>query len=168
MPITPFHGGIGLAIKGLARSRFSFLLFSATQVAIDLEPAYHLLRGNGPAHRFFHTLIGATIVSVASVTLLRPVANAWLSYLNRRASTPRIFANHPPISWPVALTTAVAGVLGHIVPDAIMHYDVEPFAPFRTENFLYRVVSLGQLHLALVILGCLGAGMIVRSARTRD
>jgi hypothetical protein len=67
MPVTPFHGGVGLLGKGLAGPRFSFVAFCATQVAIDCESGYHLLRGEWPVHRFFHTIDGATLMCGAVV-----------------------------------------------------------------------------------------------------
>jgi len=49
MPITPFHGGIGLAFKGPLDQRFSFSLFVLTQISIDLESAYN--RRSRPLNR---------------------------------------------------------------------------------------------------------------------
>jgi membrane-bound metal-dependent hydrolase YbcI (DUF457 family) len=46
-------------------------------------------------------------------------------------------------------------MLGHVIPDAIMHSDVRPLAPFSDENPFLGAVSLGSLHLALVVMGVL-------------
>lgn len=44
MPFTPFHFGPGATVKAMAGQHFSFTVFAFTQVAIDLEPLYFMLR----------------------------------------------------------------------------------------------------------------------------
>ena len=61
------------------------------------------------------------------------------------------------------MISAIAGVVGHVVPDAMMHYDVRPFAPFSDANPFYEFVSLGALHLGLVVAGFLGALVVAFS-----
>jgi hypothetical protein len=73
MAFTPFHGGIGIALKGPLGRRFSFSIFAATQVATDLESGYFLASGGWPAHRFLHTFMGATIAGVAVALFSRPL-----------------------------------------------------------------------------------------------
>jgi hypothetical protein len=158
MPVTPFHGGIGLAFKGASGRWFSFLLFCCTQVAIDLESGYHLLRGDWPVHRFLHTFIGAAIMSTVGVFSLRPAATAALRYLARSRALAR-WIGSPEIPWQAAATTAIVGCVGHVIPDSIMHSDVEPFAPFAAANPFFEAVDLGTLHLALVVLGIVGLGL---------
>ena len=61
MPFTPYHFGPGILAKSIAPSYFSFVAFVGTQVAIDLESLYNLLRHEWPVHRFFHSLAGAVL-----------------------------------------------------------------------------------------------------------
>jgi hypothetical protein len=82
MPFTPFHGGIGIALKGSLGGRFSFSIFAATQIAIDLESGYFLASGGWPLHRFLHTFIGATNAGLAVALFLRPLC-AWAVSLCR-------------------------------------------------------------------------------------
>ena len=154
MPVTPFHGGLGLLGKGLAGPRFSFVAFCATQVAIDLESGYHLWRGDWPVHRFFHTVVGATLVCTAVVLALRRLTPRTRGLL--RADLGALV----PLSG--ALVAVAAGVLGHLVPDAIMHFDVQPLAPLSEANPLYDLVSLGVLHGGLVICGVVGTVLWLR------
>jgi hypothetical protein len=77
MPVTPFHGGVGLLAKGIARGRISFVAFCAAQVLIDLESGYFLLTDDWPFHRFLHTLIGAAAACGAAVWLCRLAARWW-------------------------------------------------------------------------------------------
>jgi hypothetical protein len=48
MPFTPFHFGPGATIKAMAGQHFSFTVFAFTQLAIDLEPLYFMLRDEDP------------------------------------------------------------------------------------------------------------------------
>jgi len=157
MPITPFHGGIGLAAKAPLARRFSFVLFAATQVAIDLESAYHLATGQYPIHTFFHTFIGATLVCLATVLLLRRPCERFLERIGVRGDI--------PLS--AAIVTAFFGVIGHVVPDAIMHSDVRPFAPFTDANPFLDAISLASLHLGLMALGAIGLMVIAVRATIR-
>jgi hypothetical protein len=47
--------------------RFSFTVFCYAQVVTDLEPAYYMLRGQYPVHRFFHSYLGATMIVAANI-----------------------------------------------------------------------------------------------------
>lgn len=69
MPITPFHFGPGAAIHALAPRQVSFLAFCASNVLIDVEPLYFMLIHQYPVHRFFHTLIGASLIVILTVAL---------------------------------------------------------------------------------------------------
>src|SRR5262245_31711720 len=45
LPVTPFHFGPGLALKGAAAPVFSWSAFAAAQVVIDCETVYYMVRG---------------------------------------------------------------------------------------------------------------------------
>ena len=88
MPITPIHLGPALAAKAIAPRHFSFLIFGITQVAIDSEAAFHLLRGDWPIHRLFHTYLGATLVAVLTVAAGRPLLAWAIGLWNRLLAHP--------------------------------------------------------------------------------
>lgn len=162
MPVTPFHGGVGLLAKGCGGQRFSFLAFCATQVALDLESGYYLLRDEWPFHRFLHTFAGAILVCGAVVVACRRVGARWAAR-SEPAGTLIRFARDDLTSLRstvAAVVTTAIGVLGHLIPDGIMHADVRPFAPFTDENPLYGIVSLAVLHWSLIVGGAVG-GMLV-------
>jgi len=60
-----------------------------------------------------------------------------------------------------ALVTIIAGVLGHVVPDSIMHEDVRQFAPLSGDNPMYGLLSLPALHGALVVAGIAGVALVL-------
>jgi hypothetical protein len=155
MPITPFHGGVGLLCKPPLGRRFSFTVFVATQVVIDLESGYFLFTQQRPVHRFFHTFIGASLVCLfVAIALRRPceaILRAWPDDL-----WPRWLERDRAIPRSTALLTALLGMLGHVVPDSIMHADARPLAPFSDHNPLLGLLDLAELHLGLIALGVAG------------
>lgn len=147
---------------GLAGGRLSFLGFSATQVALDLESGYYLLRDEWPFHRFLHTAAGATVACGVAVWLCRRLAVAWKLRPYPRSTLGRLARRDlDALSSPAgAVGTAVLGVVGHLIPDGIMHFDVRPFAPFTDANPFHGTVSLSALHWSLITMGTLGALLV--------
>ena len=86
MPITPFHFGPGLLVKGLAPRAFSLTTFVAAQIVIDFESLYHLVRRDWPVHRTMHTLVGGTTVGIAvAVAIL--IVSRWTRLAPARSIT---------------------------------------------------------------------------------
>jgi hypothetical protein len=161
MPVTPFHFGPGLLAKGLAPRRFSFLLFAATQIAIDLESGTFLWRDEWPFHRVMHSFAGAAAVCAATLLVVRAAG----AFLLRRWTFPALVRQDLEVPPGAAAVTAAAGVVGHVVPDAIMHADVTPFLPLGAENPLLDAIPLGALHGVLAAAGCVGAALWCWRAR---
>lgn len=154
MPITPFHFGPGALLHAVAPRHVSFLSFCAANVLIDFESLYNLLRRRHPVHAFFHTYLGATLVIAAVVLLflgLRVFAShSWL---------PKLFRWRELRSQQVAIGAAL-GAYSHVVLDSVMHRDIQPLSPFSFSNALLGVIPLSTLHLACLVLGALGGGLI--------
>jgi hypothetical protein len=155
VPITPFHGGVGLLCKAPLGERFSFTVFVATQMVIDLESGYFLFTQQHPVHRFLHTFLGASFACLFVAVVLRRPCEAVLRWLADEM-LPQWLDRKPEIPRTTALFSAFIGMLGHVVPDAIMHADARPFAPFAEDNPFLDAVPLGALHLGLVVCGFLG------------
>ena len=152
MPVTPFHFGPGLLLKGLAPRSISLSAFVLANVVIDAESVVNLLMGRAPVHASLHTVVGSVLVGVMSgvvVTWFGRVRNA------RSAET----AAGP------ALAGGVLGGLGQSLLDAIMHVDLRPFLPLSEVNPLLRAMDLGTLHAACVGAGVLGLALLWRRAR---
>ncbi|MDB5350584.1 MAG: hypothetical protein JWN86_1831 [Planctomycetota bacterium] len=163
MPFTPFHFGVGLAMKSVLLRRFHLGFFIALQVVIDLESLYNLVQHRYPVHRFLHTFVGATLLAVASSALVLPMVIWWRgTQENAAVSSPgRIFAS--------LLATALFATWSHVVLDGIMHKDAQPFWPISAANPMLRLIGVGPLHLACVALGLLGGYVLaLRIAMTDD
>ncbi len=161
MPFTPYHGGFGLLLKGVAPRRASLTTFIATQVVIDCETAYHMVHGEYPLHRFAHTLLGGTLVGLV-VALIVAVLGRW-SLLSRHASTSPL--------WPGEVTpagVAIAGVFGgisHALLDSVVHVDVQPFWPISGSSPLYGCAAWGTVEAMCVAAGIVGTGLILLRLR---
>lgn len=165
MPFTIFHVGAGALAEAAAPRRLSWSAFALANAVIDLEPVTNFIRFGDPAHRFFHTLLGATLAGAATAILGHRVCAPVLRWWNRRLppAQARWLGTEPTIEAPAMWSGAMLGAWSHVGLDGIMHNDVEPLAPWRRGNPLLDLVSLEALHL-----GCLVAivvGLVVLAAR---
>lgn len=150
MPFTPLHLGPGVLVKAIAPRTFSFSAFAATQVLIDVEPLYNILRSAWPLHAVMHSLVLSTGIGLL-VGLAVPFASPLLEHL------PVGWRSHLKAETSVS-ATLLGGLLGgvsHPLLDALMHQDLKPFWPFSDANPLLGAVDLMTLHVA-----CLGAGLL--------
>ena len=154
MPFTPFHMGPGVAIKALLHGSFSLTVFGWTQILIDLQPLFVLLRGTGKLHGLSHTYLGAAALALLAALSGKFLAERGLAIL--AASVPRA-PRVPRISWPVAFASAFIGAVMHIVLDSIMHADMRPWYPLTNANGLLGTLSYAQLHQLCLFSGLLGA-----------
>jgi hypothetical protein len=160
LPVTPFHFGPGLALKGLAAPVFSWTAFAAAQLLIDCEPLYYMLQREYPVHRFFHSFVGAgaagLVAGVCFLVALRAsaiAAPARLGSLVRSTSS----AARGEVSALGVLVGGLVGGLSHPLLDGMMHPDVRPFMPWSNANPFLGLVGLAPLHLACVAAALFGA-----------
>ena len=157
MPFTPFHLGVGAVCKAGLGDRFSFMVFGGSQVLMDLEAGAKLLMGIYPLHGPSHTLAGAIVIGLIAALSGKPISEFTLRILKFRSVE---------ISWSTSFLSAFIGTLSHIVLDALMHSDMQPWAPFAETNGLLGLVTVDTLHGICITLGVLGgAGVWMRYAR---
>ena len=60
--ITPFHIIAATPIKLIFPKQFSLLWFSIVNILIDLEVIYYFLATGYPSHKFFHSIMGVSII----------------------------------------------------------------------------------------------------------
>jgi len=158
MPFTPFHLGPGIAVKAMLQRRFSIVVFSWSQIIIDLQPLYVILTGHGKYHGYSHTYLGATLL-----TLVATVIGKYLGELGfRLVGKPEYL----PIRWPVAFVSAFIGCFSHVFIDSVTHKDVSPFAPFSYINRLPGIISNKTMMILCVIIGIIGCLVLYYSRRS--
>ncbi len=146
MPFTPVHLGPGALFKGIGGNNFSFMVFGGSQVLMDIEPGYRMLVQDPIVHGPTHTLAGAVVIGFLATVFGKPTSE----YVLRLIRYPK-----PAMSWIAAAAGAFSGTFSHIGLDAIMHADMQPWAPLSESNALLGLISIDVLHII-----CLGLGIV--------
>jgi membrane-bound metal-dependent hydrolase YbcI (DUF457 family) len=137
MPVTPYHFGPGLTIKSVLLKRFSFKAFILANILTDIEPVYFLCTQQLPLHRFFHTYLGATLLAVFCMVVVRMV---WT-----KSSRAAVAAG------------AFLGTYSHVFLDSFMHTDMQPFFPWTRTNPFLGIFSAYDLEVFCLACWLLGA-----------
>ena len=141
---------------------FGFVAFAATQVVIDVETLYHLVRREWPLHRMLHTYVGASVVGAVVGVAAFAVGELLIKWWRRgepvqpepeMAKTRLIRRN-------AALLGGMIGGISHVLLDSIMHQDIQPLWPFTKANEMLGAVSLASLHRGCVIAGLVGLAIM--------
>ena len=139
MPFTPFHLGPALLISLLLFSHLDFVSFMVSSVVVDVEPLCILVfRLHIPLHGFFHTYLGATILSTLTavgVYFLR----SWLSKVLEW------FKIKQKPSFKKMLYTSILGAYFHIFLDSFLYAEMELFYPLPGNPFL-GVLGFGAVY----------------------
>lgn len=160
MPFTPLHMGPGLLIKALLQTSFSLMIFGWTQILMDLQPLIVMITGQGHLHGFSHTLIGALLIAALAVITGVGLCNRLLRGYGGAEQGLRI-------GWPVATLSALIGSGSHVLLDAIMHADLQPWAPMNVDNPLLGWISVTTLHRFCLYGGLAGALLYALVHRVR-
>ena len=164
MPITPFHIIAGVAVKSVFNKHFSWSIFALTNIIIDVEVIYYILTIGEASHKFFHTLIGSTIVALSCAIIGIPICERLLKFWNKNLQNVKSLeklkwlSTETDISVVSSFTGAFVGAYSHIILDSLMHFDVKPFEPFFSKTFV-GIISSDLLHILLV--GLFFFGLIV-------
>ncbi|WP_394203667.1 hypothetical protein [Marinagarivorans algicola] len=160
MPFTPFHMGPGIFIKALLQGSFSLMVFGWAQIVMDIQPLLVMLSGEGHLHGFSHTFVGAMLLAILAATTGKYLALVGLYCFGLNQDW------KVSITWPVALMSAVIGTFSHVLLDAVMHSDVQPWAPLHLHNAYLGWLSSEQLHLFCIATGVVG-GIVYAILRTK-
>jgi len=164
MPITPFHIIAGFAVKSIFNKGFSWSIFALTNIAIDTEVIYYVITAGEASHKFFHTLLGSTMIAIictfAGIPVCERLLNFWNKNLYNEKSLEKLkFLNvDSKINIFSSFAGAFIGAYSHILLDSLMHFDVKPFEPFFSTNFV-GIVPINILHFGL--LGLFVFGVII-------
>lgn len=154
MPVTPFHFGAGLAAKAALPARFGLLAFCTANILIDIEPLYYALTRQYPLHRFFHTLVGATLPALVTIilfTITVHLLKRWRINFNWLTNE-----FHPTSIW----LGALSGAYSHILLDSLVHEDMHPLSPFTQINPFTGNFPRFSVETILVFMGLLGIFLI--------
>jgi len=151
MPFTPIHLGPGAVFKAIGGRHFSFMVFGGAQVLMDIEPLVGILRGSVVVHGCTHTLLGALAIGTVAGFIGRPISATVLR---------RLKIAHYPFTWLASFSGAYIGTFSHVLFDAIMHSDMQPWWPLAQGNRLLYIISIDQLHLACAALGVAGLAVV--------
>ena len=163
MPFTPFHMGVGTAIKAVSGRYFSLTVFGLSQIAIDIEPLIRILRGDSTLHGFTHTYLGAILIGIVSLVAGKPFCESLLKIWNYvfKSKYLQWLQLTPTITWFASISGAFVGTFSHVFLDSIMHSDMHPFAPFSSSNGLLHLMPAGWLYLLSVFLGIFGLMVMI-------
>lgn len=154
MPITPFHLLVITPVKAVARRKFSWAVFALVNVLIDLEPITYFLITLSPDHRFFHTIIGATLIAILAAIYGRGLCEGAIKIWNAEIKSRWLIAE-TNISKVAAWSGALIGAWSHLLLDSFMHDDIKPLSPFTDSNVLLGTVPIATLHSI-----CIGSGLL--------
>jgi hypothetical protein len=171
MPFTPYHVGPGLLLKAVLPRHFSLTAFTVTQIAVDVEPLYHLVGRQTPVHGPAHSLLVASAIGVAVGAALRGItrAEAERSPAGLVASARRLPGLRAEFSLTGSLAGGLLGGLTHVLLDATTNADVLPFWPASDQNPLLGLATPAALRLDCVLAGVLGlVALAARSSLWRN
>ncbi|NVM19816.1 MAG: hypothetical protein HWN80_19090 [Candidatus Lokiarchaeota archaeon] len=130
MPFTPFHLGPALVIGIIFIYYIDFPTLLVASVILDIEPFLVLLLDlNYPLHGFFHSFLGGTIIILPLSIIMfkiRPYLNPIMDYIKIKQKS----------SFPNILTASIIGIYLHLLLDAPLYSDIQPFFPLNFNPFL--------------------------------
>lgn len=139
MPLTPFHFGPHACV-GLAFQRsLDVPVFIASNIAVDVEPLVVIVFGlQYPLHGYCHTFLVGGLVGLLS---------GFLAFLFRKPIVDVTSLLRLPYA-PSLGKMLFSGVLGawlHILFDAPLYADIQPFYPLSVNPFL-DIVSMKAVY----------------------
>ena len=146
--------GPGMLIKSLLHGSFSLMIFGWSQILMDLQPLFAMITNEGKLHGFSHTFLGASFIAIIAVLTGKHLSEFGLRITCYSNSNKPI-----KIFWFVAFLSAFIGTYSHVILDAIMHSDVEPYYPFSMTNNFLSILSVQLLHEFCIFSGVIGGGI---------
>lgn len=161
MPFTPFHMGPAALFKLAGINYFSFTVFGYSQILMDLEPLFRMIRKDDVIHGHSHTYLGALIIGIIASLSGKYICESGLVTWNALFKL-QIFKVPTKISWRVVFFSAHIGTISHVLLDSIMHIDMKPLWPFSDSNGLLYWLSTSHLHMQCLLTGLIGGvGLMV-------
>jgi membrane-bound metal-dependent hydrolase YbcI (DUF457 family) len=139
MPFTPFHLGPSSWIGLILFKFLDFPSFLLASVIVDVEPFAVIFFGlRYPLHGFFHTFVGGSIIAMLAALTMYYLRNNVRKFTN-------VFHLEQDSSFKKILWTSFLGVYFHILLDAPLYTDIQPFYPIAN-NPLFGLFSSSQIY----------------------
>ncbi len=137
MPFTPYHFGPATFLGLLFLSFIDFPTFLVANVIVDIEPFLVLaLNLNYPLHGFFHSLLGGTLVAMLLSLIM-------LKIRDKLSPLMSYFRLEQKVSFKSILSASLSGIYIHILLDARIYTDIQPFYPSTYNPFLTTGILSG-------------------------
>lgn len=140
MPFTPFHFGPHAAAALPLQRYIDVPVFIAANIVVDIEPMLVMLLDlKYPLHGYCHTLLIGGLIGL----LFGCAAYPFRSAIGKGMSRLRL-----PY-FPTLAKMAVSGMLGawlHVLFDALIYSEIEPFYPLSSVNPFHGLVSDTALY----------------------
>jgi membrane-bound metal-dependent hydrolase YbcI (DUF457 family) len=151
MPFTLFHLGPALAV-GLPLQRYLHApTFIVGNLILDVEPLLVVMLGlRYPMHGMLHTVVLAcTVGLLLGFTIFRLEGFMSMSYKKIKLETEK------PLMLRSFLLAGVFGAVLHVLFDALLYSEMEPFFPLAINPLLNLHVSMSSVYWFCVALGVL-------------
>lgn len=135
MPFTPYHFGPGLLLGILLFPFVDLGTLIFASVILDIEPLVVIMFGLPlPLHGFFHTYLGATIISMVLTVCIWPIRNQLSSIVS-------LFGMRQYSTLSSILSAGLVGTYSHVLLDSFLYAEMNPFYPLMGNPFLGIIVS---------------------------
>ena len=139
MPFTPFHFGPHASVALPLHRYLDIPVFIGANVVIDFEPLLVMTFNlDYPLHGYCHTLLIGSLVGLVWAMSAYPLRHLFGKAMG--------FLRLPYA--PTLAKMAVSGVLGvwlHVLFDAPIYYDIQPFYPIKANPF-YGSLSIDSVY----------------------
>ena len=129
-PFTPLHWGPSSWIGLILFKIFDFPTLLISCVIVDVEPfCVFIFNAPWPLHGFLHTFLGGSIVAIITAIILYFLKKPIKKLMS-------IFKLSQDSSFKKIILTSFFGVFSHILLDAFLYEEMNPFYPFKGNPFL--------------------------------
>ena len=152
MPFTPFHLGPAIAVGLPLRKYMHAPTFIVANLVLDIEPLLVLVFGLGfPLHGYLHTLALAIVVGLLLGVVMFKLEK-FMSPFYRKVK----LETDKPLRVRSFLSAGVFGSVLHVLFDAFLYSEMEPFFPLAVNPLLDLHLSMSQVYMFCVYLGMFG------------
>jgi hypothetical protein len=152
MPFTPFHLGPAIAVGLPMRKYLHAPTFIVGNLVLDFEPLLVLVFGlRYPLHGYLHTLALALAVGLLLGVVMFKL-EGFMSPLYRKVK----LETDKPLKVGSFLSAGVFGSVLHVLFDAFLYSEMEPFFPLAVNPLLDLHLSMSQVYMYCVYLGIFG------------